>query len=326
MQEALWARRLVVAILLVVCPRLMLFWVDGVAGVDVPPAWLPWIDALMGGATGVVMTGGQMYLAHHLASTSLVRAPGGRRAPPGGRRRVQVLLSVLWLVAVVAAVVIGSAHVAMQTSRRELLEVLRPEWILANPLVWGVALIAVGSLELMATGIAVASADARARAHHEQVHELEQRADAALRARNAQADESARLARRLQRLEAAAEQAAARAPGAAGAAEQAAARAPGAAEQAAARAPGAAEQAAARAPGAPSAPSAAEQAAARAEQAAARAPGAPSAAEQAAARAAEQVQLVCRHGCGWISDSLPVPSAKKAESAHAGWCRRRPAS
>ena len=60
-----------VAILAVVCPRQILFWLSGVAGVDVPQGVLLWSDGLIGAATAIVMTGGQMYLVHHLTTLVL---------------------------------------------------------------------------------------------------------------------------------------------------------------------------------------------------------------------------------------------------------------
>ena len=66
-----WAQGLMIAILAVVCPRQILFWVSGVGSVEVPESVLLWADGLVGGATAIVMTGGQMYLVHHLTGMAL---------------------------------------------------------------------------------------------------------------------------------------------------------------------------------------------------------------------------------------------------------------
>ena len=248
-----WAQGLMIAILAVVCPRQILFWLSGVAAVEVPRVVLLWSDGLIGAATAIVMTGGQMYLVHHLTTVVLTTEL------THWRRLLVAALTLTWLVVVAVTVVIGSSHVVMQVARRPLLEILELDWIAAHLATWLVGFTTVAALELTAAGLALAHADALARALDHEVLEVEVREDRALRERNAQLDENQRLGRRVAELE----------------------------ERL---------RAAASASHAEPEPSNG-----------ARAPAAP-----------PLVAVPCRHGCGWASEPMPEPRARRAERAHVG--------
>jgi len=249
-----WAQGLMVAILAVVCPRQILFWLSGVAGVDVPESVLLWSDGLIGAATAIVMTGGQMYLVHHLTTLVLTAEI------TLWRRLLVAVLGLTWLLVVAVTVVIGSAHVVMQVARRPLLEVLEPAWIAAQLPTWLVGFTTVAALELTAAGLALAHADALARAEDRDLQVVEAREDRALAERNAQLDENRRLLRRLAELE---------------------------------------EEPRVPALVAHSGPE-------------------PAQGSNGARPPAPLVSVPCRHGCGWTSEPMPEPRARRAERAHVG--------
>jgi len=249
-----WAQGLMVAILAVVCPRQILFWLSGVAGVDVPQGVLLWSDGLIGAATAIVMTGGQMYLVHHLTTLVLTAEI------TLWRRLLMAVLGLTWLLVVAVTVVIGSAHVVMQVARRPLLEVLEPAWIASQLPTWLVGFTTVAALELTAAGLALAHADALARAEDRDLQVVEAREDRALAERNAQLDENRRLLRRLAELE---------------------------------------EEPRVPALVAHSGPE-------------------PAQGSNGARPPAPLVAVPCRHGCGWTSEPMPEPRARRAERAHVG--------
>ena len=191
-----WAQALMVAILAVVCPRQILFWVSGVGAVPVPDAVLLWADALVGGATAIVMTGGQMYLVHHL--TGMVLA--GEFTT--WRRVLVAVLGVSWILVIGVTVVMGSAHVVMQVSAEPLLKILQVEWMMRNAPTWIVGLTTVAALELSAAGLALAHADSLVRALSIEVRDAESSKDEVVLERNRLADQRAALAAQVERLEA----------------------------------------------------------------------------------------------------------------------------
>lgn len=191
-----WAQGLMLAILAVVCPRQILFWVSGVGAVAVPDGVLLWADGLVGGATAIVMTGGQMYLVHHL--TGMVLA--AEFTP--WRVVLVAVLGLTWILVIGVTVVIGSAHVVMQVSGEPLLKVLQVPWMMGNVPTWVVGLTTVAALELTAAGLALAHADSLVRALSIEVRDAELLKDEVLLERNRLADQKAALAAKVERLEA----------------------------------------------------------------------------------------------------------------------------
>jgi hypothetical protein len=185
-----------VAILAVVCPRQILFWLSGVGAVRLPAEVLVWADGVIGAATAVVMTGGQMFLVHHLTTVVLTSEL------TVWRRLLLAALTATWVVVVVVTVVIGSAHVVMEIAGAPLLEILQVHWMIQNLPTWLVGLTAVAALELTAAGLALAHADALSRSIETRLRETEARRERALEERNAEADAKAALAARLKELEA----------------------------------------------------------------------------------------------------------------------------
>ena len=148
----------------------------------------------------------------------------------------------------------------MQVARRPLLEVLEPAWIASQLPTWLVGFTTVAALELTAAGLALAHADALARAEDRELQVVEAREDRALAERNAQLDENRRLLRRLAELE---------------------------------------EEPRVPALVAHSGPE-------------------PAQGSNGARPPAPLVAVPCRHGCGWTSEPMPEPRARRAERAHVG--------
>ena len=190
-----WALGLMTAILAVVCPRQILFWVSGVGAVEVPRTVLLWADGLVGGATAIVMTGGQMYLVHHLTAMALSARSGTWRLP------LLSLLAATWLLVIGVTIVIGSAHVVMQVSGEPLLTILQLDWLVGNLPTWLVGLTTVAALELTAAGLALAHADSLVHALDVEVRDVEASKDAVLMERNRLADQNVALGEQIERLE-----------------------------------------------------------------------------------------------------------------------------
>ena len=184
-----------IAILAVVCPRQILFWVSGVGAVDVPEWVLLWADGLVGGSTAIVMTGGQMYLVHHLTGMALAAKSGTWRLLLVG------ILAGTWLLVIGVTIVIGSAHVVMQVSGQPLLRVLQVPWIVGNLPTWLVGLTTVAALELTAAGLALAHADSLVHSVEIEVRKAESSKDAVLLERNRLADRNVALTEQVKRLE-----------------------------------------------------------------------------------------------------------------------------
>ena len=184
-----------IAILAVVCPRQILFWVSGVGAVDVPEWVLLWADGLVGGSTAIVMTGGQMYLVHHLTGMALAARSSTWHRPLVG------ILAGTWLLVVGVTIVIGSAHVVMQVSGEPLLKVLQVSWIVGHLPTWLVGVTTVAALELTAAGLALAHAESLVRSLDLEVRKAESSKDAVLVERNRLADRNVALMKQVESLE-----------------------------------------------------------------------------------------------------------------------------